>query len=116
MFCPNCLYEYKEGVLKCEDCGADLVAELPAEEDGDLPDIEVSELAEVQNDVEAGALTAMLTASGIYSFVRSNILPHTGINLSFFNKKSYGTIIINKEDLKRGKEILEDFKKSLKKK
>jgi len=110
MFCPNCLYEYKEGVLKCEDCGADLVAELPAEEDGDLPDIEVSELAEVQNDVEAGALTAMLTASG------SNILPHTGINLSFFNKKSYGTIIINKEDLKRGKEILEDFKKSLKKK
>lgn len=30
-FCPNCKYEYIEGVKKCADCGADLVAELPEE-------------------------------------------------------------------------------------
>lgn len=24
-WCPNCKFEYKEGVLKCADCGADLV-------------------------------------------------------------------------------------------
>lgn len=30
-FCPECKYEYVEGVKKCADCGADLVAELPEE-------------------------------------------------------------------------------------
>ena len=27
-YCPNCLYEYKEGIKECPDCGATLVAEL----------------------------------------------------------------------------------------
>ncbi len=29
MFCPNCRYEYKSGVVKCPDCGTDLVYALP---------------------------------------------------------------------------------------
>ncbi len=28
MFCPNCKYEYKPGIEKCPDCGADLVEKL----------------------------------------------------------------------------------------
>lgn len=112
MYCPNCLYEYKEGITKCEDCGADLLPGVPPEEEeGDLPEMETAELTEVQNDVEAAALRSMLTDMDIYSFMRSNILPHTGINLSFFNKKSYGTIIVNKEDLEKAKEVLADFRK-----
>ncbi len=27
-FCPNCTYEYVEGINKCPDCGASLVKEL----------------------------------------------------------------------------------------
>ena len=27
-FCPNCTYEYKEGIKVCPDCGAVLVEEL----------------------------------------------------------------------------------------
>jgi hypothetical protein len=112
MYCPDCLYEYKEGVIKCEDCGAVLLPGAPPEEEeGDLPEMETAELAEVQNDVEAAALRAMLTDQDIYSFMRSNILPHTGLNLSFFNKKSYGTIIVNKEDLEKAQEVLVDFRR-----
>lgn len=28
-FCPNCRYEYLEGITTCADCGAALVRELP---------------------------------------------------------------------------------------
>jgi hypothetical protein len=31
MFCPHCRYEYLEGIKTCPDCGAELVAELPPE-------------------------------------------------------------------------------------
>ena len=27
-FCPNCTYEYEEGIKKCPDCGTSLVNEL----------------------------------------------------------------------------------------
>ncbi len=30
MFCPKCGYEYREGFLKCADCGCDLVPKPPA--------------------------------------------------------------------------------------
>lgn len=30
-FCPECRYEYIEGMTKCADCGTELVAKLPEE-------------------------------------------------------------------------------------
>jgi hypothetical protein len=30
-FCPNCKYEYQAGILKCADCGAELIDSLPGE-------------------------------------------------------------------------------------
>ena len=36
-FCPRCREEFREGVSVCPDCGVDLVAELPREEEGAGP-------------------------------------------------------------------------------
>jgi hypothetical protein len=115
MFCPNCLYEYEKGIKKCTDCGAALVSELPPEDEGADPNLETASLTDVDDDVEADAIRAMLEEKDIYSFLKTNLLPHSGIILAgIFGKNRYGTIIINKEDLKRAKEVLEDYRKSTK--
>ncbi len=114
MFCPNCTYEYKEGIKVCPDCGIDLVDNLPPEDEGADPNLETAELTDVDNDMEADAIRAMLDEEGIYSFLKTNLLPHSNVILAgIFGKQKYGTIIINKEDLEKAKEVLEDYKKSL---
>ncbi len=112
MFCPNCFYEYKEGIKTCPDCKVELVADNPVDEDeSDLPDIQVAELTEVNNDMESQILRDMLMQEGIHSFMRSNVLPHSRLPLGgLFSSRKYGTIIVNKEDLVKAKEVLKDYK------
>jgi hypothetical protein len=113
MFCPNCTYEYEKGIKVCPDCGLDLVDALPAEAEG-TPNLETAELADVDDDMQADVIRGMLDEQGIYSFLRTNILPHSTLILAgMFGKKKYGTIIINKEDLEKAKEVLEDYKKGI---
>ena len=113
MFCPNCLYEYGKDIKKCPDCGADLVPELPPEDQGADPNLETAELTDVNDDIEADAIRSMLDEEGIYSFLKTNVLPHSNIILAgVFGKNIYGTIIINREDLEKAKKVLEDFRKS----
>ena len=113
MFCPNCFYEYQEGINKCPDCGSELVSELPEEES--LPDAEIAELCEVKDEIESDVIRGMLNDRGIYNFLRSNLLPNSRVSLFFFKPKGIGTIIINKEDLEKAKEVLDDYYKSLEK-
>jgi hypothetical protein len=114
VFCPNCLYEYEKGIKKCPDCGAGLVNELPPDDEGGEPNLETAELTDVDNDVEADAIRSMLDEEGIYSFLKTNTLPHSGIILAgVFGKQKYGTIVINKEDLDKAKKVLADFRGSV---
>jgi hypothetical protein len=113
MFCPNCLYEYEKTVKKCSDCGADLVDKLPKEDEGD-PNIEISVLTDVDNDVESDVIRGMLEEKGVYSFLRVNILPSSNIILGgLFGKRKYGTIMVNKEELVKAKEVLEDYRSTI---
>ncbi len=38
MFCPNCRYEYQEGIVVCPDCETNLVEELPPEAQSEFVD------------------------------------------------------------------------------
>ncbi len=55
MFCPNCRYEYKLGVVKCPDCGADLVYALPSKSPQAPKEPELSAEAEIVFESEIGA-------------------------------------------------------------
>ncbi|HDQ26346.1 MAG TPA: hypothetical protein ENN43_06350 [bacterium] len=112
MFCPACRYEYEEGIIECPDCGEKLIEKLPGEEDEYDYEAETAELCEVEDEIEAGAIRAMLTDTGIYSFLRTNFLPSTRMALFALKQRKMGTIIVNKEDLEKAKEVVEDFKKS----
>lgn len=85
-----------------------LVDKLPEEESGDA-NLETAELCEVESDLDSARLTSMLTDQGIYSFVRSNVLPSSGLVLFAFKHRKMGTLIVNKEDLEAAKEVLKDF-------
>ena len=66
-WCPNCKNEYREGVLKCADCGADLVAELAPEDDSFI-------LCYLPHTLVADKLVSYLKYSGIDS--KSEFDPH----------------------------------------
>jgi hypothetical protein len=58
-YCPRCRFEYRAGVRRCPDCGAALVARLPAEPSlPQEPDLEAIAL------LEATRLKLLATVSG----------------------------------------------------
>ena len=62
-WCPNCKNEYREGILKCADCGADLVETLKA-------DKEIVPLCYQYTEDTAKKLVEYLRYSGIASRYR----------------------------------------------
>ena len=80
MFCPECKYEYCDGIMVCPDCGAELVDEIP-EESGFNPDEEICCLCTAADEFEAEIIIAKLRAEGIFAAKK------------FKGNDSYGRII-----------------------
>ncbi|MEN6370687.1 MAG: DUF2007 domain-containing protein [Armatimonadota bacterium] len=59
-YCPDCKYEYNDGIKNCPVCGAELVSELPPEEIEDMVPIYVAE-----DTTEAAILRSILEEAGI---------------------------------------------------
>lgn len=106
-FCPNCKYEYVNGIDKCPDCGAELVNELP-------PEIILNEADWVvvyttSFDYEAEMLKGNLESAGISVTILSqkdSSFPTPG-DLSIIK------LLVKKEDAESAAAFLNEFKKSL---
>jgi hypothetical protein len=69
-YCPNCRFEYKEGLSKCPDCGADLVDQLPEEEPLENPNF--VPLRNLPSRMYAQMLQEALKSEGIPSMIKSD--------------------------------------------
>lgn len=106
-FCPNCKYEYINGITKCPDCGEDLVAELPSEVVLNEADWVV--VYTTSFDYEAEMLKDNLESAGISAMILSqkdNNFPAPG-DLSIIK------LLVKKEDVDNAVTFLNEFKKNL---
>jgi len=70
-FCPNCKYEYEQGVAICPDCGEDLVESLPEPEALQEP-IKHVFLRDVPSRLYAEMLKGALQNQGISCVVKGD--------------------------------------------
>lgn len=65
-FCPKCRYEFVEGIKTCNECGIDLVDELPEEESEEEEyQGEWIKVLNVASNQEAEMIAGLLRTSGI---------------------------------------------------
>jgi hypothetical protein len=64
-YCPNCRYEYREGVEKCLDCNMKLVDQLPPKPDAGTIDEEFVPIFSARDNEEAEVVKGVLKDAGI---------------------------------------------------
>ena len=65
-YCPNCRSEYREGIVKCVDCGAALVpGSPPPVEEPEPSNEELVPIYRAGDEVEAKIVRAVLEEAGI---------------------------------------------------
>jgi hypothetical protein len=108
MFCPVCESEYRSGITKCPDDGAELVEALSAEAGAtDDSEAEFVTLHTLSSPAEAEMVNDILRQNDIRSVVQS------GGNDAFspvFSAVSPGAaVLVDERDLDRAKEIYASF-------
>ena len=79
-FCPQCRYEYQDGVFRCPDCDEPLVEALPAEEDASHGDTRFVPLPDLPGRVYADMVKGVLEQRGIPCYIRSEgLIDTTGV-------------------------------------
>jgi|SRR2546421_10403034 len=108
MFCPVCESEYKSGITKCPDDGAELVDRLSVEAGArDDSEAKFVTLHTLSSPAEAEMVNDILRQNGVRSVVQS------GANDAFspvFSAVSPGAaVLVDERDLDRAKELYASF-------
>ena len=108
MFCPVCESEYKSGITKCPDDGAELVEQLTPEAGAsDDSEAKFVTLHTLSSPTEAEMVNDILRQNGVRSVVQS------GANDAFspvFSAVSPGAaVLVDERDLDRARELYASF-------
>ena len=103
-FCPVCRCEYAEVVIKCADCGAELVREPPPLEERDNPEAELVEILRAGDEIEAQLIRGVLDANGIECVLRGESLRLTfGITADGLAEVK---ILVRREDADQARQVI----------
>ena len=115
-FCPNCKLEYRPGLRRCPDCGADLVDRLesPAGDADRGEDLEQVILCTVAGELHAKLLEDVLASQGILFRAQYGAWangPSGGLPPPVGGSECPIMIFVKREDLLRARAIYEDFER-----
>ena len=102
MFCPNCRCEYKSGIEKCHDCGADLVEKLEAPKPILEKEQKLVLLCTTQNLVYADFLKETLEKNNIPCLIKNE-----GGMMSY--PPSYAKIYVPEEKYEESQKVKEQL-------
>ena len=107
MYCAKCRTEYIEGTVKCDDCGSELVNELPeeAQDIGDLVDIFTT-----NNSIEANFIKSLLGSNSIGCTIINEHL--VSINI-FLSNAIPIKVAVDKNHEARAREVIDQYYKDL---
>jgi hypothetical protein len=108
-YCPNCRFEYKEGVKECPDCGAPLVDELPEDKPPESPKSpNFVPFRNLPTRMYAQMLQGALKNEGIASMIKGDEgVPFRTTTLH--TPVSRVTIWVPEKDVKRAQEIADQM-------
>ncbi len=103
MFCPRCKSEYREGILKCANCGVDLIGVKPPEPADDFGDEEFVEVFSTYQQGDIAFIKSVLDGEGITYFFQGES------SIMLIAAGAYARLMVKADEAERAREILQEL-------
>ena len=104
--CPNCTYEYVEGIAICPDCNSPLVDESTLQKFDELNEADWVLVYTSGDELEIGMLKGLLESAGL----KVNVLSQKDHNLPVPGDLSVVKLLVRKNDVKSALTYIQDVK------
>lgn len=103
MFCPKCGAEYREGFIKCADCGEALVSTPPPSTEDGVRYVDMIEVFSTYNPGDIAVIKSILDGEGIHYYFQgdnTNMLVAAG---------AYARLLVQADQVERVRDILREI-------
>jgi hypothetical protein len=104
--CPNCTYEYIEGIAICPDCNSPLIEENNLQKFEELSEADWVLVYTSGDELEIGMLKGLLESAGL----RVNVLSQKDHNLPVPGDLSIVKLLVRKSDVKSALTYIQEVK------